>query len=151
MIYLASDHAGFRLKEAIKAFLEENDIEFADIGPETYDQLDDYPDYAIPAAMKVAENPEEHRGIILGGSGQGEAMAANKVKGIRAVVFYGGSQDIVTLSKEHNDANVLALGARFLDLEEARQAVRLWLETPFSKEERHLRRTGKIRRYEIRG
>ena len=102
----------------------------------------------IPAAQKVAENPDVHRGIIIGGSGQGEAMVANKVKGIRATVYYGGSQDILTFSKIHNNANMLSLGARFINPEEAKRAVKLWLSTPFPGEERHLRRIEKMKKFE---
>jgi len=98
----------------------------------------------LPVAKKVAENPEQNRGIVLGASGQGEAIAANKVKGIRAAVFYGGPEEIIKLSREHNNANILSLGASFLSEEQARQAVRVWLETSFSGEERHIRRIRKI-------
>jgi ribose 5-phosphate isomerase B len=143
MLYLASDHAGYELKKKIAEFLTREGIPFEDIGPNTYNESDDYPDFIIPAAKKVAENPE-NKGIILGGSGQGEAIAANKIKGIRAAVYYGGSKDIITLSREHNDANILSLGARFLKEDEAIEAIKLWLKTPFSKEERHKRRIEKI-------
>ncbi len=148
MVYLASDHASYKLKEEMKKFFKKNGIEFKDVGPQKYEGLDDYPDYIIPAAEKVAFDPEAHKGIILGGSGQGEAMVANKIKGIRATVFYGGSKDIITLSKEHNDANILSLGARFITSEEAKKVIKLWLETPFSKEKRHIRRIKKISGYE---
>ncbi|MBN2111991.1 RpiB/LacA/LacB family sugar-phosphate isomerase [Candidatus Woesearchaeota archaeon] len=147
MIYLASDHAAFKLKESIKEFLKESKIEFEDIGPNEFDKEDDYPDFIIPCAEKVAQN-QENKGIIMGGSGQGEAIAANKVKGIRAAVYYGGSEDIITLSKTHNNANILSLGARFLSAEDAKKAVKLWLDAEFSNEERHLRRICKIRDYE---
>jgi len=151
MIYLASDHAGYQLKEDIKDFLGENGIDYIDMGPETYERLDDYPDYIIPAAEKVAENPEEHKGIVFGGSGQGEAVAANKVRGIRAVVYcIRGEMDeeAVRLTREHNDANILSIGAGFVKPEVAKQVVSLWLETPFPGEERHARRIEKIRKYE---
>ena len=148
MIYLASDHAGLELKEVIKQFLKQQGILFEDLGPFIYKREDDYPDFMIPAAQKVAENPDVHRGIIIGGSGQGEAMVANKVKGIRATVYYGGSQDILTFSKIHNNANMLSLGARFINPEEAKRAVKLWLSTPFPGEERHLRRIEKMKKFE---
>lgn len=148
MIYIASDHAGFELKKEIVSFLKQSNIEYKDIGPHEYNELDDYPDFIIPAAKKVGENPNENRAIVLGGSGQGEAIAANKVKGIRAALYYGGPKEIVSLSKTHNNANVLSLGARFIDKKEAIEAIKLWLKTSFSKEARHSRRIDKIGKYE---
>ena len=150
MIYLASDHAGLKLKKEITSFLKQAKIDFIDIGPNQYDESDDYPDFIIPAAQKVAENPERNKAIVLGGSGQGEAIAANKVKGIRAIVFYGGQKEIISLSRIHNNANVLSLGARFISKEEAIEAIKLWLETEYLKEERHERRTQKIKNFENR-
>ena len=144
IIYLASDHAGFELKEKIKEFLVQNRYEVKDMGPVTFDPADDYPDFIKPAAAAVAEDPENSRAIIMGASGQGEAMVANRLKGIRAAVFYGGLDEIIKLSREHNDANVLSLGARFVSLEGALAAVKLWLDTPFSNAERHARRIKKI-------
>jgi ribose 5-phosphate isomerase B len=146
MIYLASDHAGFELKSKIAEFLKKEGIPFEDMGPHIYDENDDYPDFIIPAAKKVAEKPE-NKGIVLGGSGQGEAIAANKVKGVRAALYYGGQKDIVKLSRTHNDANILSLGARFVKAEEALEAVKVWLSTDFSQEERHRRRIEKINNY----
>jgi len=143
-IYIGADHRGFQLKEILKIFLKEIGYEVVDFGNDIYDENDDYPDFVLPVAKKVAENPEQNRGIVLGGSGQGEAIAANKVKGIRAAVFYGGPEEIIKLSREHNNVNILSLGASFLSEEQARQAVRIWLETPFSGEERHKRRLEKI-------
>lgn len=143
MIYLGADHAGFELKEEIKKYLQQNGFEVEDMGAFVLNSDDDYPDFIIPVARKVAENPEKNRGIVLGGSGQGEAIVANKGKGIRAVVYYGGSLDIVKLSRQHNDANILSLGARFLSKEEAIEAVKVWLETPFEGG-RHERRIQKI-------
>lgn len=146
MIHIASDHAGYALKEAIKEFLERQGIHVKDHGPFAYDKVDDYPDFVIPAVEAAIRAGS--KAIILGHSGQGEAIAANKVKGARAVVYYGGSLDIIRLSREHNDANVLSLGAGFLSEEDAFQAVKQWLSTPFSGEERHSRRLAKIERYE---
>ncbi len=146
-IYFASDHAGFELKEKLKEFLKNEGYDVEGCGDFIYDEKDDYPDFIFKAAQAVAKD-EASRGIILGGSGQGEAIVANKVKGIRAVVYYGGSKDIIKLSRKHNDANILSLGARFLGEEEAKKAVLLWLKTPFSEKERHKRRIEKIRSLE---
>jgi len=140
-VILATDHAGFELKEKIKAFLEA-DYEVEDMGAFEYDKLDDYPDFIKPAAQKIAN--EGCKGIIFGWSGQGEGMVANKVKGIRAAVYHGNNMDIIKLSREHNDANVLSIGAGFVDEEETKKAVKLWLETDFTNEERHVRRINKI-------
>lgn len=132
MIYLASDHAGFGLKQVIKRYLEEQGKEVEDMGAFALNLQDDYPDFILPAARRVAENPRHNLGIFFGASGQGEAIAANKVKGIRAAVYYGGSLDLVSRSRSHNDANVLSLGARYLTPEEAIDAIELWLRTDFS-------------------
>ncbi|MFC1686062.1 RpiB/LacA/LacB family sugar-phosphate isomerase [Nanoarchaeota archaeon] len=145
-IYLGADHAGFHLKEKIKKFLDKQGIEYEDKGPHKFNPLDDYPDFVIPAAKAVAKT--KSKGIILGGSGQGEAIAANKVKGIRSVVYYGGPTKLIKLSREHNASNILSLGARFLKEKEALKVVKLWLETPFSKDPRHKRRIAKIARFE---
>lgn len=145
-IYIGSDHAGFEMKEELKKFLELKDFEVIDYGANEYDENDDYPDFILPVAVAVSED-ENSLGIILGGSGQGEAMVANRVPGIRATVFYGetGSEEsIITLSKQHNDANILSLGVRFLSIDEAKEAVETWIETDFSGDERHVRRISKI-------
>ena len=144
VIYLASDHAGFPLKEKIKKFLADFGYEVKDFGAFKMDPEDDYPDFIKLAAEAVAKDPDASRGIVLGGSGQGEAMVANRYKGVRAAVDYGGSLDIVNLSREHNNANILSLGARFVTEQEALAAVKLWLETPFSSEPRHARRLAKF-------
>ncbi|MBI5742775.1 MAG: RpiB/LacA/LacB family sugar-phosphate isomerase [Candidatus Niyogibacteria bacterium] len=147
-IHLASDHAGFELKEKLKSFLAEFGYETVDHGPAAFDEGDDYPDFIRPAAAAVAKSCGTERGIVLGGSGQGEAMVANRLPGIRAVVYYGGERglEIIKLSREHNDANILSIGARFVEGDEARAAVKLWLGTFFTGEERHLRRIKKIDR-----
>lgn len=142
-IYLASDHAGYELKEALTPFLRERGYEVEDVGPAVFDPEDDYPDHLLPMAAKVAENKGSF-GIGLGGSGQGEAMIANRIKGVRAAVYYGGNKEIITLSRQHNDANVLSLGARFMSIDEAKETVTLWLQTAFSGEDRHARRIKKI-------
>lgn len=143
-IYIGTDHAGYELKETLITFLEEEfpELEIVDEGAFSYDSDDDYPDYIKKVAQKVADT--DGAGIILGGSGQGEAMAANRYSGVRAAVYYGGSEEIVKLSREHNDANILSLGAQFLTEEEATQAVRLWMTTDFSGDDRHQRRINKL-------
>jgi ribose 5-phosphate isomerase B len=153
-IFLASDHAGFELKEKVKKFLSDSGYAVEDCGAYTFDPNDDYPDFVHKAAEAVSKCETEKkntgdlsrvcRGIILGGSGQGEAEEANRHENVRAAVYYGGPEQIVTLSREHNDSNILSLGARFLKEAEALTAVKLWLETPFSHEERHERRIDKI-------
>lgn len=143
-IFIASDHAGFELKNSLIDFLGGFGYEVFDEGAFEYDESDDYPDFISKVAQKVSENPNTSKGIILGGSGQGEAVVANRFKNIRAIVYYGGDEDIIKLSREHNNANVLSLGARFLDEKNAKKIVKLWLGTDFSEEERHKRRIGKI-------
>ena len=142
-IYTGCDHAGFELKEKLLPFLRVLGHDVEDMGAHTADPLDDYPDFISHVAEAVAKDTTS-RGIVFGGSGQGEAMCANRVKGVRAVVYYGGPFDIAVLSREHNDANVLSLGARFVEEDEAREVVRVWLETLFSGVERHVRRIKKL-------
>jgi len=142
-IFLASDHAGYEMKEALAPFLTERGFDVEDLGPATLDANDDYPDYLMKLGREVAD----HRGsfgIGIGGSGQGEAMAANRSPGARAAVYYGGSDEILKLSREHNDANILSIGARFVSIEEAKNAVALWIGTPFPGDERHIRRIKKL-------
>lgn len=142
-IHLATDHAGFLHKEAVKEYLISVGMEVTDHGALELVESDDYPDFILPAAMAVAQDLES-MGIIFGGSGQGEAMAANRVPGVRAALYYGGPADILTLSREHNNANILSIGAHFVSVEETLQAVQLWLGTSFSNDERHVRRLGKF-------
>lgn len=155
IIYLGADHAGFALKQKVKEFLEREGYEVADMGAYTSNDGDDYPEFITAAAQAVANDlikGVDSRGIIFGGSGQGEAMAANRVNGVRAAVFYGpsislragGPLEIIKLSREHNDANILSVGARFVSEHDALDAVKLWLNTPFSNEERHRRRIMKF-------
>lgn len=144
-IILASDHAGFKLKEGVKIFLQEKGYGIEDVGAFEYKEDDDYPEYMIKVAQKIATDMNgELKAIIFGGSGQGEAIVANRFPGVRAVVWYGGSHEILKLSREHNNSNILSLGARFITEEEAKQVVIQWLETPFSNEERHKRRIEEI-------
>lgn len=142
-IYLASDHAGFELKNILGGFLSAGGHEIVDVGPAKLSPEDDYPDYIEPLAKKVAAEPGSF-GIALGGSGEGEAMSANRISGARAAEYYGGNLDIVKTAREHNDANILSLGARFINEEHAKEAVTLFLQTPFSDEQRHTRRIKKL-------
>lgn len=151
-IVFATDHAGYSLKEALVPFVrDELGYEVEDMGAHALDPDDDYPLYVSRAADAVAANPGEVRAVILGGSGQGEAMVANRMRGVRAVVYYGPALqmqtdvegevlDMLASTRAHNDANVLSLGARFISEEDAKEAVRTWLATPFSGDERHRRR-----------
>lgn len=140
-IVLATDHAGFELKEHVKQFLSEKGFEIKDFGAHEYDALDDYPDFIIPAAKFISEN--QLIGIIFGGSGQGEAMAANRIKGVRAAVFYNGPDDIVELSRLHNNANILSIGARFVSKRKSEEIINLWIATDFEKG-RHQKRIDKL-------
>lgn len=163
-IYLATDHAGFSLKEQIKVSLQGKGYDIVDCGAATFDKDDDYPDYISKAAAGVSYDPEHAKGIIFGGSGQAEAMVANKFPHVRCALFYaeavpvdgadvtGRKSDnpleMIRLTREHNDANMLSLGARFLTEKQTLKIVDLWLKTPFSKHERHKRRIAKIERVE---
>lgn len=154
-IFIAADHAGFALKEALKASIALLGYEVEDMGAFTLDPTDDYVPFVRAAAEKVAEDPENRRAIVIGGSGQGEAIVANRVKGVRCVLYYGppprmqtdmeGKElDMIASTRMHNDANALSLGARFISGEEAKDAVTKWLEIPFSNAERHQRRIKEI-------
>jgi len=148
-IYIGADHAGFDLKEELIPFIKTLGYEVVDCGAYKYEKEDDYPDYVSPVAKAVALNPEHYCGIVLGGSGQGEAIIANRYPNVRAIVFYGNpglfsKNEIIKLGREHNDSNILSLGARFLKTKEAKNAVKLWLSMHFSNEERHIRRIKKI-------
>lgn len=154
-VVFAADHAGFPLKEKLKAFVQDLGYEIFDAGARELDPSDDYVPYMKAAAQEVAADPHHTRAITIGASGQGEAIVPNRFKGIRAAVYYGepakkqtdaaGKElDMIGSVREHNDANVLALGARFLTEDEAKAAVKKFLETPFSGEERHARRIGEI-------
>ncbi|MFA6325440.1 MAG: RpiB/LacA/LacB family sugar-phosphate isomerase [Candidatus Paceibacterota bacterium] len=147
-IYIGADHAGFELKGKLVSFLNELGYEVEDKGAFELNENDDYPDFIKPVAEAVVSaegpEPEERRGIILGGSGEGEEMSANKIEGIRAAEYYGGNLEIVRLAREHNDANILSLGARFILEDEAKEAVKIFLETKFSGDERHIRRINKL-------
>ena len=171
-IIIGSDHAGFAIKQALVVYLKNLGYEVHDCGPEKYNADDDYPDFISPVAREVSKHAshigsDTVKGIVLGATGQGEAMVANKFSHIRAAVYYGygfengertqKQQEIEALyamriierSRLHNDANVLALGASFLNENEAKAAVKLWLETPFSGEARHIRRIEEIEKLKI--
>jgi ribose 5-phosphate isomerase B len=154
-VHFATDHAGWELKNELLNYVrDELGYEVVDHGAHVYDADDDYTQFIGPAIAALVPGLPQDRAIILGGSGEGEAMLANRTRGVRATVYYGPriqvsasdgevSADplaIIRLGREHNDSNVLALGARFLTLDEARVAVSLWLTTPFSQAERHVRR-----------
>ena len=141
-VHLATDHAGLELKDKIKLYLIELEHEVIDHGAYEFDALDDYPDFIFPCAKAVAED-QESRGIILGGSGQGEAMAANRIKGIRAAVFYNGPEEIIKLSRQHNNANILSLGARFMTEEEIYRIIKIWFGEDFEGG-RHQKRIEKL-------
>lgn len=143
-IFFAADHAGFEMKNELISYAKELGYEVEDCGAYELNPDDDYPEFIKKAAKAVSEDSENSKAIILGGSGQGEDMVANKFPNVRSAEYYGGNLEIIKLSREHNDANVLSLGARFISLDEAKEAVKLWLETKFSGEERHKRRIENI-------
>jgi ribose 5-phosphate isomerase B len=158
-IALSTDHAGFDRLKKLAEYLRSLGHTCHDYGPSAFNVEDDYPDFIFPAAQSVARS-ECDLGIIMGSSGQGEAMVANRVKGVRCALYYGPSPvvasvdaeghsaqdafEILRLSRQHNNANMLSLAARFLSQSEIEQAVTIWLETPFSNIERHARRVQKI-------
>ena len=133
------------MKQEIFKFLVEKNYKIFDCGPEKYNHDDDYPDFISIVAEQVSKaNNDETRGIVIGRNGQGEAIVANRFPHVRCAVFYGGPKHMITLSREHDDANMISLGAQFLPSQEAKEAVLLWLNTRFSGEERHVRRIAKI-------
>jgi len=158
-IALASDHTGLEQIKELRDYLEDMGYECQDFGPATLKPDDDYPDYIFPAAKAVASGSCQ-RAIIIGGSGQGEAMAANRIKGVRCAVFYGPAvprkvvdvggrishdpYEIVRLSRRHNDANALSLAARFVSMQDMKHVIKMWLETEFEGEARHARRIEKL-------
>lgn len=150
-IYIGTDHAGYVLKEKLVSSLKGQGYEVIDMGAFEYNEVDDYPDFVVPVARAVSEDPNGVKGIILGSTGEGEAIAANKFPHVRAVVYYGRAEpvvdnesEIITRSRQHNNANILSLGARYFTEESVMEAVNLWLNTPFSEDERHIRRLAKI-------
>jgi ribose 5-phosphate isomerase B len=147
-VYFAADHAGFTLKNELINFVRgELTFDVEDCGAMEMLVTDDYPAIIARAAKAIQHDVSRNiwsRAIIIGGSGTGEAIVANRFEGVRAALYYGGSEKILTLSREHNNANILSLGARFLSTTEAKNAVRIWLATQFSGDERHVRRIAQI-------
>lgn len=150
-VFIGSDHGGFQLKGELKKYLVEKGYETEDMGGHELNPEDDYPDFIFPVAENVAlrvAQGEHAMGIVIGRSGNGEVMAANKVKGVRAALCM--NEQMARLAREHNNANVLSLGADFIDGETAKKVVEVFLTTPFSNEERHRRRVDKIIAYETK-
>ncbi len=147
-IHIGSDHAGLELKALLINHLTSKGHDVTDHGPFEYNALDDYPVFCIPAAQAVASDPDS-LGIVLGGSGNGEQMAANKVKGIRAALVW--SVEIANLAREHNNANVISIGGRMHSPEVCKELIDTFIATPFSFDERHMRRIGLIADFENEG
>jgi ribose 5-phosphate isomerase B len=147
-IHIGSDHAGLELKAELIKHLTENGHDVSDHGPHEYDALDDYPDFCIPAAEAVAKDPSS-LGIVLGGSGNGEQIAANKVKGIRAALAW--SIETAKLARDHNNANVIAVGGRMHEISLVKEIIDTFIASPFSNDERHVRRIKKISDFENKG
>jgi ribose 5-phosphate isomerase B len=144
-LHIGSDHAGLELKNDLLAHLVNNGHDVTDHGPYEYDALDDYPDFCIPAAQAVAKDATS-LGIVIGGSGNGEQISANKVMGIRAVLAW--SIETAKLGKEHNNANVVSIGGRMHSIDQCKEIIDAFIATPFSNDERHIRRIDKIAKFE---
>jgi ribose 5-phosphate isomerase B len=147
-IHIGSDHAGLELKAALVEYLQSKGHDVKDHGPHEYDAVDDYPDFCIPAAIATVADSAS-LGIVLGGSGNGEQIAANKVKGVRAVLAW--SVETAKLGRDHNNANVVGIGGRMHSIEDCKAIIDAFIETPFSNDERHVRRINKIAKYENEG
>lgn len=139
-ILLASDHAGFQLKNKVFDFLKSENFDVEDMGAPTLVPDDDYPEIMVPVAVRILKDEKNTKAIIFGKSGQGEAMIMNRFPGIRAMVYYGQNMEIIKLGREHNDANVLSIGADFVNEDEVKQIAKIWIGTPFSEDVRHKRR-----------
>lgn len=146
-IYIGSDHAGFEMKRFLIPALLEERVEVIDCGPKEYNHDDDYPDYISLVASEVSKNPES-MGVVMGWSGQGESMVANRFSNVRCATYYGGTKHAITLSREHNNSNMLSIGAHFVTNQEAKEVVLLWIHTRFGGDERHRRRIKKIEQYD---
>lgn len=147
-VHLGSDHAGLELKEHLLGWLRDNGYEPVDHGPFVYDALDDYPVFCLRAAAGVVADPGS-LGVVIGGSGNGEQIAANKVAGVRSALVW--SEETAVLAREHNDANVISVGGRMHSVEDMTRFVEVFLSTPFSNEERHVRRIAMLSSYETTG
>ena len=147
MIYIGADHKGYKLKEALKVYLQELNYGWEDLGAKELNLNDDYPDFALAVAKKVAENPDENRGILICGSGAGVDIVANKIKDIRSALCFDVKQ--AQMSRNDDNTNVLSLSADFISESLAKEIVKIWLETPFSGLEHHVRRIEKIKEIEI--
>jgi ribose 5-phosphate isomerase B len=147
-IHIGSDHAGLELKAELIKHLSDKGHDVTDHGPHEYDALDDYPDFCIPAAEAVAQDPSS-LGIVLGGSGNGEQIAANKVKGVRAALAW--SIETAKLARDHNNANVIAVGGRMHEISFVKEIIDAFIGQPFSNDERHVRRIKKISDFENKG
>ncbi len=147
-VHLGSDHAGLELKDHLVAWLQSQGHTPVDHGPFEYDALDDYPVFCLRAAQAVVADPGS-AGVVIGGSGNGEQIAANKVPGVRAALVW--SDDTAALAREHNDANVISVGGRMHSLDEMTRFIGIFLSTPFSGDERHVRRIGMLGDYETTG
>lgn len=151
-IHVATDHAGLEFSQQLQQHLRERGFEVIDHGPEEYDALDDYPSFCINAAVGVARDQRdgvEALGVVFGGSGNGEQMAANKVAGIRAALVW--NESTAQLAREHNNANVISIGARQHEVADAIRFIDLFIDTPFPGDERHVRRIGQLGEYERTG
>lgn len=146
-IHLAADHAGLGHKEVLKSWLVTAGYQVIDHGASQHDPEDDFPDFIAPAAAAVSLAPETARAFIFGGSGNGEAIMANRYPGVRAVVYYGARPEIVTLSREHNDANILSIGARFVSEAELLEVAAAWLACERLSDPKYARRNQKIEHY----
>ncbi len=162
-VYLATDHAGFEIKNKVAELLKKEGYDVEDCGPEAYDKDDDYPDFISKAAKKVSETPDDF-GIVFGGSGQGEAIVANKFNNVRCALFYGpvippiatditgktsdDPYEMLRLTREHNNSNMLSIGVRFMTEADTMNAIKLFLSSKYSGEERHARRIDKIKKLE---
>lgn len=146
MIYIGADHRGYKLKEALKLYLKELNFEFEDLGALELNSDDDYPDFALAVAKKVAESPEENRGILICGSGVGVDIVANKIKSIRCALCFDAAQ--TNASRNDDNTNILSLASDFIAEEKAKEIVKMWLQTPYAKLEKYERRINKIKEIE---